>query len=407
MLDPAIVRNDFPELKASSIAFLDNAASTLKPLKVIDAMREFSLTRYANVHRGVYKLSMEASIAYDKAREKVASFIKADPREVVFTYNSTDSLRRLALILLHNKIIREGDEILVTQAEHHSNMLPWRGLALLVGARLRVLPVDSEGVPRWDLVDEYLSDRTKIVAFAHVSNVTGSIAPVRIVADKARDAGALVVLDSAQGAPHLEIDVKKLGVDFMVFSGHKMLGPTGIGVLWMRRELSEELEPLLGGGGTIKDVRQSGPAVDVEWEEPPFKWEPGTPPIIESIGLSAAVEYLESIGMDSVTRYEEELTKALFDLLSDRLKEKITILGPRDPGRRLGIVSFTLEGYTPDAVGLYLSTRGIAVRTGKHCAHPLHYALGASQGSVRASLYLYNTLEDIEKLVSSLQSIAK
>ncbi|MEB3755442.1 MAG: cysteine desulfurase [Desulfurococcales archaeon] len=406
MLDPNRIRLDFPEI-VDGLIYLDNAASTLKPISVVEEMRSFSLHEYANVHRGAYKLSIEASVKYDKAREKVARFINAEPSEVVFTYNSTDSLRRIALILLGNKVVSKGDEILITEAEHHSNILPWRGLARLSGASLRILPVDSEGVPRWDMLDDYLTERTKVFAFGHVSNVTGSIAPVEEVARKAKERGTIVVLDSAQGAPHLSINVKDMNIDFLAFSGHKMLGPTGIGVLWMNRDLSEKLEPVFGGGGTIIDVYKDDDQVNVEWDESPLKWEPGTPPIIEAIGLSKAVEYLENIGMYEITRYEEELTKLLFDLLEDSIRNKIRILGPLDPKRRLGIVSFTVEGYTVDAVALYLSRRGIAVRTGKHCAHPLHYALKANEGSVRASLYLYNTENDVERFVEAIESLIK
>ncbi|MCE4606229.1 MAG: cysteine desulfurase [Desulfurococcales archaeon] len=404
MFDPDIVRRNFPEI-ADGLVYLDNAASTLKPISVVEEMKSFSLHEYANVHRGTYKLSIEASAKYDKAREKVARFINSEPNEVVFTYNSTDSLRRVALILLGNRVVSKGDEILVTEAEHHSNILPWRGLARLSGASLRILPVDSEGVPRWDMIDDYLTEKTKVFAFGHVSNVTGSIAPVNNVARKAKERGVIVVLDSAQGAPHLSINVKDMNVDFLAFSGHKMLGPTGIGVLWVNRELSEKLEPVFGGGGSIIDVYRDKNDISVEWEESPLKWEPGTPPIIEAIGLSKAVEYLENIGMHEITRYEEELTKLLFDLLEDSIRNKIRVLGPLDPKRRLGIVSFTVDGYSVNSVALYLSRKGIAVRTGKHCAHPLHYALKADKGSVRASLYLYNTRDEVERFIEALRSL--
>ncbi|MCE4614602.1 MAG: cysteine desulfurase [Desulfurococcales archaeon] len=406
MFDVGRVRSDFPELQ-EGLVYLDNAASTLKPVSVIEAMKLFSLHEYANVHRGAYKLSIEASIKYDKAREKAADFIKAEPSEVVLTYNSTDSLRRIALILLGNRIVSKGDEILITEAEHHSNILPWRGLANLTGATLRLLPVNNEGVPRWDLLDDYLTEKTKVFSFGHVSNVTGSIAPVREVSRKAKEKGVIVVLDSAQGAPHLSINVREMGIDFLVFSGHKMLGPTGIGVLWMKKEFSEKFDPVFGGGGTIRDVIKDNGNLNVEWGRPPLKWEAGTPPIIEAIGLGKAIEYLEKLGMHEITKYEEELTGFLFDSLEDSIGDKIRILGPLDPRKRLGIISFTVKGYTVDAVALYLSRKGIAVRIGKHCAHPLHYALEANDGSVRVSLYLYNTREEVEKFIDTLKSLIK
>jgi cysteine desulfurase/selenocysteine lyase len=398
------IRKEFPELE-TGVVFLDNAASTLKPMRVTNAMYEFSSKHYANVHRGAYKLSMEASMAYDKARETVARFINAKPSEVVFTYNSTDSIRRLAIILYGNNIISRGDEILLTQAEHHSNILPWVGIARAAGAKVKFLPVNSEGVPKWDLLEDYINERTRILSFGHVSNVTGSVAPVKDIARKAKEKGLLVALDSAQGVPHLSINVRELGIDFLAFSGHKMLGPTGIGVLWMREELANSLQPVLGGGGTIKDVRLVGQEVEVDWDVSPLKWEPGTPPIIEAVGLGEAVNYLSRIGMDNISRHEEVLTKLLFDLLQDELKDKIRILGPLDPRRRLGIVSFTVDKYSVDAVALYLSSKGIAVRTGKHCAHPLHYALKADKGSVRASMYLYNTEEEIRYFVDTLKNM--
>ncbi len=404
MLDVAKVRKDFPELD-TGVVFFDNAASTLKPTSVTNAMSEFSSKHYANVHRGAYKLSIEASLVYDRARETVARFINAKPSEVIFTYNSTDSLRRLAIILYGNKIVTRGDEILLTQAEHHSNILPWAGIAKAAGAKLRFLPVDTEGVPRWDLLDDYITDKTRVLAFGHVSNVTGSVAPVRDIARIAKEKGLLVALDSAQGVPHLSVDVTELGIDFLAFSGHKMLGPTGIGVLWMREELADTLQPVLGGGGTIKDVRLGKAGVEVDWDVSPLKWEPGTPPIIEAVGLGEAVKYLSGIGMENISRHEEALTRLLFDLLEDELKEKIRILGPLDPGRRLGIVSFTVDRYSVDTVALYLSSKGIAVRTGKHCAHPLHYALGADKGSVRASLYLYNTEDEVRYFVDTIKNM--
>ncbi|MEB3860784.1 MAG: cysteine desulfurase [Desulfurococcales archaeon] len=403
-LDCTRVRQDFPPL-SSGLVFLDNAASTLKPRSVMEAMHSFGLSSYANVHRGVYRLSMEASKAYEDAHEVVAKFVGGTWEEVVFTRNSTESLQTAALTLYANGVITRGSEILITMAEHHANMIPWLRVAKMAGASVKMLPLDEEGVPRWDLLDEYLTPKTSVVAIGHISNVTGSKAPVEEVARKARSTGALLVLDSAQGVPHTPVNFKAMGVDMAAFSGHKMLGPTGIGVLWIRRDLAEELEPPLGGGGTVDRVKLGSGGVEIRWSTTPWKFEAGTPPIIEAVGLAEAVRYLEAIGMENVERHEEELTRALLEGIAER--EYIEVLGPRSPGRRQGIVAFNIRGMKPDWVGLALDRRGIAVRTGLHCAHILHDALGHSEGSVRASLYIYNCISDVEKLLEALDDIYK
>ncbi len=401
-LDCYRIRRDFPSL-SNGLVFLDNAASTLKPRSVMEAMQSFGLNSYANVHRGVYRLSMEASKAYEDAHEVVAKFVGGTWEEVVFTRNSTESLQMAALTLYANGVITRGSEILITMAEHHANMIPWIRVAKMAGAIVKMLPVDGEGVPRWDLLDEYLTPKTSVVAIGHISNVTGSKAPVEEVAKKTRGAGALLVLDSAQGVPHTPVNFKAMGVDMAAFSGHKMLGPTGIGVLWIRRDLAEELEPPLGGGGTVDRVRLGSGGVEIRWSRSPWKFEAGTPPIIEAVGLAEAIRYLGAIGMENVERHEEKLTRILLKRLAE--KDYIEILGPRSPDRRQGIVSFNIKGMKPDWAGLALDRKGIAVRTGLHCAHILHDALGHSEGSVRASLYIYNCIDDVEKLLEALDEI--
>lgn len=401
MLDCVAIREDFEVIGKEGIAYLDNAASTLKPRQVIEAIAEFMRGSYANVHRGVHRLSVKASEAYESAHEVVAKFIGAGSwEEVVFLRNTTEASQLLIETLVANGVIGKGDEVVLTEAEHHSILLPWLRAVRRVGARPRILPVDDEGVPEWGMLDEFLSERTRAVVFAHVSNVTGYVTDVKEVVRRARSVGALVVLDAAQSVPHMPFDVKELGIDFAMFSGHKMLGPTGIGVLWGRADLLRELEPPLGGGGTVRDVRLVGSEAEVAWDDPPWRFEAGTPPIIEAVGLTEAVNYLRRLGMGNVARHERELTALALKKITEI--EGIEVVGPKDPSRRHGIVSFVIEGHNPDTIGVWLDVRRIAVRTGKHCAHPLHHRLGL-EGTVRASFYIYNCVDDVERLISALR----
>ncbi len=401
MLDCGAIREDFEIILKEGITYLDNAASTLKPRQVIEAMSKFMKESYANVHRGVHRLSVKASIAYESAHEVIAKFIGADSwEEVIFLRNTTEASQLLSETLTTNGIIKEGDEIVLSEAEHHAILLPWIRAAKRVGAKPRIVPVDGEGVPRWDMLNEFLSEKTKAIVFAHVSNVTGYVTDVKEIVRKAKSVGALVVLDAAQSVPHMSINVRELGIDFALFSGHKMLGPTGIGVLWGRADLLRELEPPLGGGGSVRDVILANGGVEVEWDDPPWKFEAGTPPIVEAVGLAEAVAYLEKLGMNNVARHEKELTaRALAEM--SRISG-VKIVGPKDPDRRHGIISFVIEGHNSDTVGAWLDTKKIAVRTGKHCAHPLHHRLGLD-GTVRASFYIYNCVDDVERLVSALR----
>lgn len=403
MLDCSSLRPLFPALHGG-LVFLDSAASTLKPRPVLDAMHEFALNKYANVHRGSYRLSVEATEAYEEAHRIVERFIGAREGEVVFTGNTTSSMHLAALLSLWNGVIKPGSRVVVPLDAHHSTLLPWARAAERAGASLSLVPVDGEGVPRWEVLDELLGEGdVSVVVVTHVSNVTGYESPVREIAARAKRQGALVVVDSAQGVPHLPVNVNHLGADMIAFSGHKMLGPTGIGVLWIRRELAESLEPPLGGGGTVEEVRVEGGRLLVEWEEPPLKFESGTPPIIEAVGLAAAVEILEGLGMEEVARHEAELVRMLMEELT--MLRGVELVGPRDAWRRRGIVSFTVRGWEPGMIGAMLGVRNIAVRAGRHCAHPLHHALGRPEGSVRVSFYIYNCPGDVEALVSALREI--
>jgi len=396
-------REDFPELVNRGIVYLDNAASTLKPRRVIDAMGDFMSSSYANIHRGVYGLSIEASRAYEDAHEDVAKFIGASWDEVVFVKNTTEAIQLAVLTLAFNGLLGQGDEIIATEADHHSLLLPLARISKITGAKLKLLPVDSEGRPVWEALSSIVTKRTRVIGFSHKSNVTGYISNAREVAKIAHEHGALVIVDGAQSVPHMPVDVKDLGADFLAFSGHKMLGPSGIGVLWGRRELLERLEPPLGGGGTVKRVRLGVEgAVEVEWEDLPWRFEAGTPPIVEAIGLSEAIRYIERIGVERIYEHEVALTEHMMREIEE-LWSHVDVIGPRTPRERSGIVSFAVRDESPDSVGMWLDRHGIAVRTGLHCAHILHDRIGHPRGSIRASFYVYNCEEDVETLSRALE----
>ncbi|MEM4971665.1 MAG: cysteine desulfurase [Sulfolobales archaeon] len=395
-------REDFPEIINRGVIYLDNAASTLKPRQVIEAMTSFMVNSYANIHRGVYALSIEASRAYEDAHEEVAKLIGGSWDEVVFVKNATEAIQLAILALAYNGFLREGDEVIATEADHHSLLLPLARVSKAFKARLKLIPIDSEGRPRWDLLPRIISNRTKVIGFSHKSNVTGFTSNAKEIAKIAHEYGALVIVDGAQSVPHMPVNVRDSEIDFLAFSGHKMLGPSGIGVLWGKRELLEELEPPLGGGGTVKSVWLEDNEVRIEWEEIPWRFEAGTPPIIEAIGLLEAARYLRRIGMEKIYSYEERLTRYAMKMLEE-LGEYIRVLGPRDPSERSGIISFVVKGANPNTIGMWLDRYNIAVRTGLHCAHILHRHMGYPEGSVRASFYVYNCENDIIALVNALK----
>ncbi len=397
------VREDFPILKREvnghPLIYFDNAATTQKPKQVVEAIRDFYMTLNANVHRGIHYLSREASELYEKAHETLAKFINSEFEEVIFTSNTTDAINMVAWgWALHN--LGEGDRIVTTVMEHHSNMLPWRTIADVKGAEVVYVNVDDEGMPLMNEMEALIDRRTRIVAVSGMSNVTGAIPNIEKIAELAHENDAIILVDGAQMVPHMPVNVKKLDMDFLAFSGHKMLGPTGIGVLYGKKELLEEMRPAKPGGGTIRDVTLR----DQEWASLPWKHEGGTPNIAGGIGLAEAANYLMKIGMDEVREHEKELTRRGLELLSGI--EGIIVYGPKDVERRGGILAFNVRGMDPHMVGALLDSKGIAVRTGLHCAHPLHRRLGASDGTVRASFYIYNTLEEVEKLAEELKTIA-
>ena len=396
--DPERVRKDFPILQQTihgkPLAFLDSAASAQKPQCVIDAMGELYRHDYANVHRGVYELSLRSTRALDDARARVARFLGAHEREIVFVRNATEAINLVAHSL--GERFGPGDEIVVTEMEHHSNIVPWQMLCERRGCTLRVAPIDDRGALRLDDFEALLSQRTRLVAVAHVSNVLGTVNPIAEIAALCRARGAFLCVDGAQAVPHLRVDVHALGCDFYALSGHKLFGPSGIGVLWGRAELLESMPPFLGGGGMIASVRFD----ETTYAPIPTRFEAGTPDIAGAVGLGAAIAYLERIGMDAIERHEHEL-----GAYAER--ELAGVPGLRlygtAPGK-IGVFAFELDGVHPHDVGTILDAEGVAVRAGHHCAQPLMERFGAP-AMVRASLALYNTREDVDALVRGLARV--
>ncbi|OLF19481.1 cysteine desulfurase [Actinophytocola xanthii] len=408
-LDVETIRKDFPILSRTvhgdrPLVYLDNAATSQKPRQVLDAIVRYYETSNANVHRGVHSLAEEATALYEGARDKVAAFVNAPSRdEVVFTKNSSEAMNLVARVLGEagpGYRVGAGDEIVITEMEHHSNIVPWHQLAERTGATLKWFRITDEG--RLDLsdLDSVITERTKIVSMVHVSNLLGTINPVERVIARAREVGALVLLDASQSVPHMPVDVAALGADFVAFTGHKMLGPTGIGVLWGRLPLLQELPPFLGGGEMIAAVTMERST----YAEPPHKFEAGTPPIAEAVGLGAAVDYLTAVGMPAIAAHEHGLTEYVLEALSS--VEGVRIVGPPTAQDRVAEVSFTFGDIHPHDVGQLLDAQGVAVRVGHHCARPavLRYGIPAT---TRASFYLYNTRAEVDALVAGLAQVRK
>ncbi len=398
-LDTARIRADFPILQQQvngyPLAFLDSAASSQKPAPVIEAMNEYYRRYNANVHRGVYQLSEQATEALETARRKVARFIGArSAREVIWTRNTTEAINLVANAWGRANLTR-GDRILLTQMEHHSNLVPWQIVAQATGAALDFIPIDGAGRLALDELESLLTERTRLVAVTQMSNVLGTINPVREIAAAAKRVGALVLVDGAQSVPHFSVNVQELGIDFLAFSGHKMCGPTGIGVLWGRREMLQAMPPFLGGGSMIRTVslRES------TWADLPHRFEAGTPAIAEAIGLGAAVDYLSAIGMDAIHAAEQQLTAYALERLSD--VPGLRIYGP-PAEERGGVIAFNLDGIHAHDVAAVLDRHGVAIRAGHHCCQPLMELLG-EPATARASFYLYTTTDDVDQLVLALR----
>jgi cysteine desulfurase/selenocysteine lyase len=396
------VRRDFPVLKREvrpgvGLVYLDNAATSQRPVQVIAEITRFYRDHNANIHRGVHTLSVEATELYEGARAKIAAFINApDPNEVIYTRNTTESINLVA----HGwgrKYLQAGDEVVLTEIEHHSNIVPWQQLRDERGIVLRFIPMLPDGTIDMAVAREMIGPKTKLVGAVHMSNALGTIVPIEELIALAQEHGALTLIDGAQSVPHMPVDVQALGADFLAFSAHKMLGPTGIGALWGRMELLEAMDPFMGGGEMILTVTLE----QSTWAEVPAKFEAGTPHIAGAVGFGAAVDYLSALGMDAVRAHELEIVDYAMRRLGD--VPGVTLFGPADPEQRGGVVSFELEGVHPHDVGQVLDDHGVAIRTGHHCAQPVMAALGVP-ATARASFYIYSTTEEVDALVRAVEA---
>ncbi len=403
MLDAARLRRDFPILKrlvrGKPLAYLDNAATTQKPRQVLSALVSFYENHNANVHRGVHTLSDEATSRVEESRAKVASFLNApQPESVVFTRNATESINLVA----HSwgrKFLKPGEEILLTELEHHSNLVPWQMLAQEKGLRLRFIPILTDGTLDLDAIPKVLTPKTRLVAFTAASNALGTLTPVRRLVDLAHSVGAKTLVDASQWTPHFPTDLTAWDCDFLAFSAHKMLGPTGVGILWGRPELLESMDPFLGGGDMIRQVFLERST----YADLPNRFEAGTPNIADAAAFGAALDYLKAVGFEALREHEQALTRKALELLGQ--DERFEVYGPRDPAQRGGIVSFNLKGIHAHDIGTALDLEGVAVRAGHHCCQPLMLKLGVP-GTARASFYLYNTLAEVETMGQVLRKAA-
>ena len=400
MFDLNRIRQDFPilsrEVHGKRLVYLDNAATSQKPRQVIQALVECYERYNSNVHRGVHTLSMEATEKYEEARQKVADFIHAPaPESVIFVRNTTEAINLVANTWAIQNL-GLGDEIVTTEMEHHSNLVPWQKAAAQTGAALRFIPVTEEGVLDLSSLDTVINERTRLVAAVHISNFVGAINPVKTLAQRAHQVGATFLIDGAQSVPHMPVDVVDLDCDFLAFSGHKIMAPPGIGVLYVKPSVLEGMEPFLRGGEMVREVWYD----HATWNELPNRFEAGTPNFADAIALGAAIDYLQDLGMEEVRRHEVEITTYALDAFKGM--EEIDIIGPRDAEQRGGLISFNTSDVHPHDLGTFLDNEGIAVRTGHHCVMPLHRKYGLA-ASGRASFYVYNTNEEVDLLVDGLK----
>ena len=401
MLDIKKIRNDFPILSRKvhdkPLIYFDNAATSQKPISVINSLTEFYSNYNSNVHRGVHTLSMESTDLFEEARNRVAKFINSKNSEsIIWTRNSTEGIN-LVSNSWGRKNIHPGDEILVTSMEHHSNLVPWQILADINKAKLVILPINNDGTLDLNEIDTFINSKTKIVSVVHMSNSLGTINPIQELCNKAHKVGAKFMLDGAQSVPHIPTNVEDIDCDFLVFSGHKMLGPTGIGVLYVKPEILEDMDPFLTGGEMVLEVSYQ----NAKWNELPMKFEAGTPNIADAIALGEAIVYLENIGMENIRNHEIELTE--YALSKFKSLDKLTLFGPLDSSIRGGILSFHSEDIHPHDIGTFLDHEGIAIRTGHHCTMPLIRSLNIPATS-RASFYIYNTKDEIDHFIDSLEN---
>ena len=397
------IRNDFPilsrKINGHQLVYLDNAATTHKPRSVINSLVDFYENHNSNVHRGVHTLSMEATDKFEEAREKISSFINSQTSQsIIWTRNASESLNIISYSW-GNKNIGEGDEILLSPMEHHSNLIPWQELARTKGAKIKFLSLNIDGTLDLSNIDELITQKTKLVSIVHVSNALGTINPVKELCEKAHQVGALFVLDGAQSVPHMSVDVQDIGCDFFVFSGHKMMGPTGIGVLYGKMEILEEMDPVFTGGEMVLEVTYE----KASWADVPMKFEAGTPNIADSIALGTAVDYLQNIGMENIHDYEKNITSYALKKFNTLESEGVTLFGPKSSDQKGAVFSFHIPNIHPHDLGTILDGMGIAVRTGHHCAMPLIKSLGVS-ATARASFYVYNTIEEVDTLIDGIKS---
>ena len=401
MIDVEIIREDFPilnrKIHGKPLVYLDNAATTQKPSQVIDSLVNYYENFNANVHRGVHSLSMEATDMFEQARVKVADFINAETSEtLIWTRNASESLNVVAHSWARNHI-GEGDEILLTPMEHHSNLVPWQELARIKGANIRFIPMTEDGLLNLEDIETLINEKTRLVSVVHMSNALGTINPVKELGQMAHSVDAKFLVDGAQSVPHMPTDVQDMDCDFLAFSGHKMMGPTGIGGLYVKMDTLETMEPFMTGGEMVLEVTYE----KASWADLPMKFEAGTPNIADAVALGAAVDYLENLGMANVHQYEQELTSYALERFSEVEALGIDLFGPRDMNSRGGILSFTTAEVHPHDLGTILDRMGIAVRTGHHCAMPLIRSLGVA-ATARASFYIYNTIEEIDALIEGI-----
>jgi cysteine desulfurase/selenocysteine lyase len=401
--DPLVIREDFPILREKDgkrLAYLDSAATSQKPAAVLQAMQHYYETHNANIHRGVYRIAEEATAAYEDARRRVANFVNArSPRELIFTRNSTEALNLIAYSY-GRTFLKSGDALLLTPSEHHSNLVPWQILAKERGLEMRFIPLNENHELDLAALPALLADgKVKLASVVHISNVLGAINPIAEIATQVHAAGGVMVVDASQSVPHCPVDVRALGADFVAFTSHKMLGPTGIGALWARREHLEAMPPFLGGGEMIREVKLT----ESKWNELPWKFEAGTMSIAEAVGFGAAVQYLEALGMDAVFAHDRELAAYAMKRLADI--PGVRILGP-PADRHAGVVAFTLGDVHPHDVATVLDSGNVAVRAGHHCAMPLHEMLGVP-ASTRASFHCYSVQSDIDRMIEGLERARK
>jgi len=403
-INVAKIREDFPVLKrlvnGKPLIYFDNAATSQKPNAVIDAIAKYYREYNANIHRGIHKLAEEATLAHEEARGKVAKFINAKrTEEIVFTRNATEAINLVAYSWGRANI-GKGDKIVLTIMEHHSDIVPWQLLAEEKGAKVEFVKVDWNGVLLQDEIQGLIDDKTKIVCVAHASNVLGTINPVKDIGRVAHRHGALLLIDAAQSVPHMPVDARDIDCDFMAFSGHKMLGPTGIGVLYGKSEYLQKMPPFLGGGEMIREVHTTGSS----WKDLPYKYEAGTPNVSGAIGLGAAIDYLRGIGMQNVHDYEKEIATYALDRMSK--VESLVVYGPRDAGQRVGVIAFNLGDIHAHDLASILDEEGVAIRSGHHCAQPLMEFLQVPATS-RASFYIYNTKQEVDTFIEALEKARK